>query len=114
MKLNAMGLSRDKFYCPRCFTKRSYINLPISVKTVFYYIALFEGGSLDYLVECQACKKAFAPQVLEPYNQNLIKLAGAARVEILLGVSVEEMKSKLISQGQPGDYADKLLSLAKI
>jgi hypothetical protein len=33
---------------------------------------------------------------------------------MLLGVSEEEMKSKLIRQGQQGDFADKLISLAKI
>jgi hypothetical protein len=114
MNIRNFGLNKDKFYCPRCFTKRPYINLPLSVKTAFYYIGLFEGGSLDHLVECQACKKAFDPRVLEPYNQNLIKLAGSARGEMLLGVSVEDMRSKLISQGQQGDFADKLLSLAKI
>lgn len=114
MNIRNTGLYTNKFYCPRCFTKRSYINLPISIKTAFFYIALFEGGSLDHLVECQACKKAFDPVVLEPYNQNLIKLACAARDEMLLGLSPEEMKSKLISQGQQGDFADKLISLAKI
>ena len=114
MSIINIGLNKDKFYCPRCFTKRSYINLTISVKTAFYYIALFEGGSLDHLVECQACKKAFDPSVLEPYNQNLIKRACAARGEMLLGLSVEDMRSKLIGQGEQGDYADKLISLAKI
>lgn len=114
MNIKNTGLYSSKFFCPRCFTKRSYINLPISVKTAFFYIALFEGENLDHLVECQACKKAFDPLVLEPYNQNLIKLAGAARDEMLLGLSPEEMKSKLISQGQKGDFADKLISLAII
>jgi hypothetical protein len=114
MNLKSAGFYKNKFLCPRCFTRRSYINLPISIKTTFYYIALFEGGSLDHLVECQACKKAFDPVVLEPGNQNLIKLACAARNEMLLGLSPEDMKSKLISQGQQGDFADKLISLAKI
>jgi hypothetical protein len=51
---------------------------------------------------------------LEPYNQNLIKLACSARDEMLLGVSVEDMRAKLISQGQRGDFADKLIPLVKI
>jgi hypothetical protein len=114
MKFGNNGFIRNRFYCPRCFTQRPYIDLPLSIKTVFFYIALFEGGNLDHLVECQACKKAFDPVVLEPYNQNLIKLAGKARGEMLLGVSEEEMKSKLLRQGQQGDFADKLISLARI
>lgn len=114
MNIKNIGLYKDKFYCPRCFTKRPYINLAISVKTAFFYIALFESGSLDHLVECQACKKAFDPLVLAPDNQNLIKLACAARDEMLLGLSPEDMKAKLISQGQQGDFADKLISLAKV
>ena len=109
-----MNINTNKFFCPRCFTRRPYINLPVSVKTAFFYIAMFEGTGLDHLVECQACKKAFDPMVLVPYNQNLIKLASAARDEMRLGVSPEDMKSKLISQGQKGDFADKLISLAKI
>lgn len=113
MKIKNIELYKDKFYCPSCFTKRPYISLPISLKTAFYYIALFEGASLDYLVECQACKKAFDQKVLEPYKQNLIKLACAARNEMLLGVSPEAMKLKLISEGQKRDLADKLISLAK-
>jgi len=114
MKIGNNGFYRNRFYCPRCFTQRPYIDLPLSVKTAFFYIALFAGGNLDHLVECQACKKAFDPVVLEPHNQKLIKLACTARNEMLLGVSEEEMKSRLIRQGQQGDFADKLISLAKI
>ena len=114
MKIGNSGFYRNRFYCPRCFTQRSYIDLPLSVKTVFFYIALFEGGNLDHLVECQACKKAFDPVVLESYNQNLIKLASKARDEMRLGLSEADMRSKLILQGQQGDFADKLISLAKL
>lgn len=114
MKIKNIGSYKDKFYCPRCFTKRPYSNLSISIKIVFYYIAAFEGASFRYLMECQGCKKAFDPNVLEPYNQNLIKRACAARDEMLLGVSPEDMKLKLISERQKGDLADKLISLAKI
>ena len=114
MKIGNNGFYRNRFHCPRCFTQRQYIDLPLSTKTAFFYIALFEGENLDQLVECQACKKAFDPMVLEPYNQNLIRLACTARDQMLLGVSEEDMRSKLVRQGQQGDFADKLISLARI
>ena len=107
-------LFQEQFFCPKCFTKRPYQVKPVSLGIRFYYISLFENGGFIELVVCQVCKNAFDPQVLNPYSQNLFKLAGAARYEMRQGLAPEDLKSKLVGEGIREELANKLIALAQI
>jgi hypothetical protein len=87
---------------------------PVSVKTHFYYLPLFENGDLESVIECRACKKGFDPGVLKPYYQDLFKLAAAARRQILQGSSVEILKEELASAGLKDEFANSLIMLAQV
>lgn len=110
----AYELYPHQFYCPKCLVKRPYNLKPISVKTHFYYLPLFENGDLKNVIECKACKKGFDPGVLKPYYQNLFKLAAAARRQMLQGSSVEVLKEELASAGLKEEFADRLIMLAQV
>jgi hypothetical protein len=105
-----------QFYCPKCFTKRPYRIKPVSVKTRFYFISWFGDADqqLHHVVECQACKKGFEPKILSPSNQNYIKLACAARRQMLHGSSLESLKQELERAGVKEEVASRLILLAQI
>jgi hypothetical protein len=109
----AYELYPHQFYCPKCFVKRPYTLKPVSVKTSFYYIPLFENEALNHVVECKAYKRGFDPRILKPYYQNLFKLAGAARRETLEASSLKILKKELAAAGIKEEYAEKLIMLAQ-
>ena len=104
-----------QFYCPKCLAKRPYSIRPVSVKIRFYYLQLFGNSdqNLHDVVECQACKRGFDPRILSPSSQNYIKLAGAARRQMLQGSSIEALKEELASAGLKEEIANRLIMLAQ-
>ena len=54
----------------------------------------------------------FDPRILESYNQNLIRIAGAARYE-MRQYSPEVLKSKLLNEGFKEGFVDMIIDLAQ-
>lgn len=86
---------------------------PISKIIPLFVIPFFEARALTELVECQACKNGFDPNILKPSNQSLFKLVGAAKYELLHRCSPGALKLKLMSDGLNEVVVDKLMSLAQ-
>jgi hypothetical protein len=71
--------AQEHFFCPKCDHLSPYKVKPASVDFTFYYIPLFELGSLTEFVVCQVCKKGFDPKILAPRSQSMFKLAWATK-----------------------------------
>ena len=104
----------EQFYCPKCYCVRPYEMKRVSVRTRFYYIKLFATENLDHVIECRFCKKSFDLGVLEPANQNLIKLSSIARDRLTCGCSREMVKDEMTSVGIKRELTEKLILLAEI
>lgn len=107
------GFFISEFYCPKCLETQTYAIRPMSEKVTFYQLAFFESGGAEHVVECQHCKKAFDPGILNRSIQRLLKLAGAAKCRFDQGISREEFKQQLLSDGLPESFVDQILSLAQ-
>jgi hypothetical protein len=104
----------EQFYCPKCYCIRPYVVKRVSVGTRFYYIKLFATENLDQVIECRFCKKSFDPGVLEPNNQNLIRLATIARDRLSCGSTPEKLQDELTSAGIKKELTEKLILLTQI
>jgi zinc-ribbon family len=106
-------LSQGQFFCPKCKDERPYKHKRVSKYFTLYFIPLFEIQKLGEVVECQVCKSGFDPKILEPGNQVMFKVISATRYELLHGVSLAEVKSKLVSMGIEGEMADTIIGIAQ-
>ena len=103
----------SEFLCPNCLVVRSYDIKPMSKEITFYSIPLLEESIPAHVIECQVCKNAFNPEVLQRNIQSMLRLAGAAKHKLDQGISPGYLKLQLISDGLKESFADKLISLAK-
>jgi len=58
-------LSEGDFDCPRCGERRPYALLRAQHHAHLYWVPLLKLGPARAYVECQACRAAFAPSVLD-------------------------------------------------
>lgn len=103
----------SEFVCPNCLVIRPYKLKPMSKGLTFYPIAFLETNEASDGVECQECKNAFDPAILNRNIQRLLRLAVAAKYQLDQGISPAYLKLQLISDGLQESYADKLIILAQ-
>jgi hypothetical protein len=106
-------LFASEFFCPNCFVIRPYALKPMSKELTFYSIPFLESNEPGHVVECQACKNAFDPEILTRNIQSLFKLADAAKYQLNHGISPAYLKLQLISDGLQESFADKLIIMAQ-
>ena len=75
-------------------------------------ISFLESQAVDHVIECQDCRNAFDPQILDRSIQSLYKLARAAKRQLEEGISPRELKLQLLSDGLQENFVDSLISLA--
>jgi hypothetical protein len=107
------NLFASEFFCPNCFVIKPYEIKPLSKELKFYPIAFLESNESGHVVECKVCKNAFDPEILQRNIQRLLKLAGAAKYQLDLGISPRYLKLQLISDGLQESVADNLINLAQ-
>jgi len=103
----------SEFFCPNCFVIRPYDIKPMSKDMTLYVIPFLERNAADHVIECQVCKSAFDPNILNRNIQGLFKLAGSAKQQLDQGISPGYLKLKFISDGLQESFADQLLILAQ-
>lgn len=103
----------SEFFCPHCFVIRPYDLKPMTREIAFYPVPLLATNEPNHVIECQVCKKAFDPEILNRNIQSLYKLAGAAKYQLDRGISPGYVRLQLISDGVKESLADKLISLAQ-
>lgn len=70
-------LSEGEFDCPRCGTRRPYALLRAQHHAHLYWVPLLKLGPPRAYVECQGCRAALAPSVLDGVAQDRDDLRGA-------------------------------------
>ena len=103
----------SEFFCPNCFVIKPYDLKPMSRELTFYPIPFLETNDASDVVQCQVCKNAFDPEILNRNIQSLLKLAGTAKHQLEQGISPRILKLQLISDGLQEGFADKLITLAQ-
>ena len=103
----------SEFFCPNCFVIRPYDLKPMSKELTFYPIPFLETKESFDVVECQACKNAFNPEILRRNIQRLLKLVGTAKYQLDQGISPGFLKLQFISDGLQESVAEKLITLAQ-
>jgi hypothetical protein len=105
-------LFASEFFCINCFVVRPYHIKPVSNEMTFYLIPFLEKNEANDVVVCQVCQNAFHPDVLKRNIQGILKIVGAAKVQLDQGTSPRYLKLRLISDGLQESFADKLVSMA--
>lgn len=103
----------SEFFCPHCFVIRPYALKPMSKELMFYPIPFLETSEASDVVQCQACKNVFDPEILKRNIQSLLKLTGTARSQLDKGISPGFLKLQLISDGLQESFAENLIALAQ-
>lgn len=93
-------LEAGDFFCPRCGEKQPYTRKQISQYATFFFVPLFKLRTLGVFIECQHCRRAYEPDIL---NRKLVvpttELLTAIRAELETGAPVELVEKKLVQAG---------------
>jgi hypothetical protein len=92
------------FFCPRCGEKQPYNRKQISQYATFFFVPLFKLRTLGVFVECQHCRRAYEPDILNrklamPTTELATELLMAIRAELETGTPVELVEKKLVQAG---------------
>ena len=102
-----------EFFCPHCFVIRRYYLKPMSKEIAFTPIPFVGTNEPDHVIECEACKKAFDPEILARNIQSLLKLVRVAERQLDHGISPGYLKLQLVSDGLKESFVEKLITLAQ-
>ncbi len=98
-------LSEGEFDCPRCGARRPYALLRAQHHAHLYWVPLLKLGPPTAYVECQGCRAAFAPSVLNGAAQDQDDLraavataTAAALAAVLRGPVASEREVDLAAQ----------------
>jgi hypothetical protein len=62
-RLKEVGMGR--FHCPACKSTQTYRRKRMTQYFTLYFIPIFPMGSLGEHVQCQRCRRAWRPEVLD-------------------------------------------------
>ena len=103
----------SEFFCPHCFMMRAYDIKPMSKEIVFCQIPFLAENEPGHVIECQACKNAFDPEILSRHIQSLFRLAGTAKYQLQRGTSPGFLKRQLMSDGLQENFAEHVVTFAQ-
>jgi len=107
-------ISEGEFYCPNCQTRRPYIRWQVGKYFDVFWIKLFKVGEAGGpFVECQVCKEAYKPSVLEyepptPGEQFLNWVVH----QLANGMPLHMLHEKLIQDGLDEQTITDILAIA--
>src|SRR5689334_16045154 len=81
-----------EFICPYCLVAAPYKTKCMSKEITIYPIPFLQKKDLRRAIECQVCKYAFDPEILNYSKQCLFKLAEAAKYQLDTGISPGHLK----------------------
>ena len=111
-------VDRGKFYCPACRQTRPYIHKKVTQDFTLYFLPIFEMKELDEYVVCEACHRAFPPDVLNerPDYHRLEDIPEAedtpedvALQYLKAGMPVPDVFRKLVNSGVDKKKAGRIL-----
>lgn len=105
-------LLASEFFCPHCLAVQPYELKPMSGEVRLFPVPFLEASQLFHVVECQACRNAFDPEILRRSVQSLCRLAGTAKTQLDKGISPGFLKLQLVSDGLNESFAETLIRLA--
>ena len=106
-------LASGQFYCPKCDASRPYKRKRIARYFTLYFIPLFQIENLGEAVECQICRQAYKPEILNytpPSHEERLLLV--IRGELDSGTPIHMVQRKLVNSGMDEDAAQKAVDLA--
>ena len=106
-------VSEGMFFCPTCNTTRPYKRKSAARYFTLYFIPLFKTKKLGEFVECQVCKSAFDPKILEAGSQGTLKMVATTRYSLLHGTPPSAARSQLINSGIDAQIADRIIEMAQ-
>lgn len=107
-------VSNGQFFCPHCNTTQAYKLIRITRYFTLFHMPLFKTKDLGEMVECKVCINRYKPSILEPGNQRMHKIVATTKSSLLHGISLDEVKTRLIVSGADDETADKIIAMAKI
>jgi len=115
-KVRHQKLGEGEFHCPKCQARRQYHHKRARQYFTLYFIPLIPLRQLGEYVECQTCKTAFEPAVLNrpaqaaapsrpAVSQDLAALLNSAHTRLQKGYPVDYMVRDLTAAGLDLDIA---------
>lgn len=102
-------ISEGQFFCQKCNNIRPYKWQRASSYFTFFFIPLIKTKTLAEFVECQVCKSYYAPKILEPGSQQILKMEAISKYSLQRGTSLDEVKVQLIEAGADEEVAEKII-----
>ena len=102
-------ISEGKFFCQSCNNIRPYKRQRTARFFTLFLIPLIKTKTLADFVECQVCKSYYAPNILEPGSQQMLKMEAISKYSIKRGTSLDEVKIQLIEAGADEEIAERII-----
>jgi len=105
-------LTYGQFHCPKCDAIRRYAHVRVAKYFTLFFIPLFRLETLAEYIECEKCRTAFDPRVLDyrpptPEQKALIAL----RRRLENGMPVAMVRNQIIAAGAKPGQADAVMEL---
>lgn len=102
-------ISEGKFFCQNCNNIRPFERQRRSSYFTLFLIPLIKTKSLADYVECMVCKSHFAPKILEPGSQQMLKMEAISKYSLKRGTSLDDVKIQLIEAGADEEIAERII-----
>ena len=102
-------VSEGKFFCQKCNNIRPYKRQHAASYFTLFFIPLMKTKTLADYVECQVCKSYYAPKILEPGSQEMLKMEAISKYSLQRGTSLDEVKIQLIEAGADEEIAERII-----